>query len=255
MDNSVTTQLNQQAKWKRYLFLLQLERSQFVHRSGTETWLALSQEKAPMPSTVLYAMAPPGSSIVNTTCVVYWNVGHLFVVLLGIRPQVEVDDCGVDAAGLSVPLVHQLAKTIFYQLHGPNRTASDLDLSPVSWTQHLPWLKNWEIIPYSLWTIASPTTGETRADTLLPHRCSVSASAPESIVVLRGRREPEGPCSLRTWWASPCQWCPPLLWPPSRPRNRPPGSALACRTRFSSPENQQRRSSTLAHRSLMRCWF
>lgn len=144
MDNSAATHIDQQA-W--HLFPLQLKRSSFVHISGTETWLALSQGKAPMPRLhtekccLLYVMLPASSSVVNTACVVYGNVGHLFVVLLGIRPQVEVDDCRVDGAGLSVSLLHQLAKVVFDQLHWPNRTTSDLNLSPVSWTQQLAWEK------------------------------------------------------------------------------------------------------------------
>lgn len=69
---------------------------------------------------LLYVMLPATLSVVNTACVVYGNVGHLFVVFLGIRPQVEVNDCRVDVARLSVSLLHQLAKAIFDQLHRPN---------------------------------------------------------------------------------------------------------------------------------------
>lgn len=82
-----------------------------VHIFGTETYLALSQGKVPVPGlhtekcSLLYVMLPASSSVVNTACVVYGNVGHLFVVLLGVRPQVKVDDCGVDAAGLCVSLL------------------------------------------------------------------------------------------------------------------------------------------------------
>lgn len=109
-----------------HLFPLELERGPFVHIFGTRTCLALSQEKAPVPSlhtekcSLLYVMLPAGLSIVNTACVVYGNVGHLFVVLLGVRPQVEVDDCRVDVAGLSVSLPHQLAKSVFDQFHRPD---------------------------------------------------------------------------------------------------------------------------------------
>lgn len=61
----------------------------------------------------------------------YGDVGHLFVVLLGIRPQVEVDDGRGDAAALRVSLLHQLAKTVSDQLHGPDGATSDLYLPPV----------------------------------------------------------------------------------------------------------------------------
>lgn len=91
-----------------------------LHIFDTETCLALSQGKVPVHTekcSLLYVMLPASSSVVNTACVVYGNVGHLFVVLLGIRPQVKVDDCGVDAAGLCVSLLQQLAKTVFDQLH------------------------------------------------------------------------------------------------------------------------------------------
>lgn len=111
-------------------------------------WL-LSQGKAPVPGlstekcNLLYVTLPASSSVVNTACLVYGNVGHLFVVLLGVRPQVEVYDCGVDVTCLSLSLLHQLVKLLFDQLHRPNRTTSDLNLSPVPWTQQLAWNK-WE---------------------------------------------------------------------------------------------------------------
>lgn len=69
---------------------------------------------------LLYEMLPAGTSVVNTACVVYGYVSHLFVVLLGVRPQVEVDDCRGDAAGFPVSLLHQLAKAFFDELDGPN---------------------------------------------------------------------------------------------------------------------------------------
>lgn len=46
-----------------------------------------------VPELHLYIMLPGSLSVVNTACVVYGNMGHLFVVLFGIRPQVEVNDC------------------------------------------------------------------------------------------------------------------------------------------------------------------
>lgn len=60
---------------------------------------ALSQRKvlgaraATDTCSLLHVMLPASLSVVNTACVVYGNVGHLFVVLFGIRPQVEVNDC------------------------------------------------------------------------------------------------------------------------------------------------------------------
>lgn len=60
--------------------------------------LLLSQGDALVPRLhtmecrLLYTALPACLSVVNTACVVYGNVGHLFVVLFGIRPQVEVDD-------------------------------------------------------------------------------------------------------------------------------------------------------------------
>lgn len=65
-------------------------------------------------------MQPASLSVVNTACVVYGNVSHLFVVLFGVRPQVEVDDYRVDVAGMSDSFLHQLTKTVFDQLHTPN---------------------------------------------------------------------------------------------------------------------------------------
>lgn len=97
----------------------------------------LFHSSALVPELHLYIMLPGSLSVVNTACVMYGNVGHLLVVLFGIRPQVEVNDCWVDAACLRVSLLHQLAKTVFDQLHRPNRTTSDLDLSPVSRTEQL----------------------------------------------------------------------------------------------------------------------
>lgn len=99
--------------------------------------MALSQGKAPAPSlhidkySLLYVRLPASLSVVNTARVVYGNVGHLFVVLLGIKPQVEINDCRVDITGLSISLLYQLAKMVFDQLHRPNGTATDLNLSPV----------------------------------------------------------------------------------------------------------------------------
>lgn len=97
----------------------------------------LLHSSALVPEPHLYILLPARLSVVNTACVVYGNVGHLFVVLFGIRPQVEVNDCWVDAACLRVSLLHHLAKAVFDQLHTPNRTTSDLDLSPVSRTEQL----------------------------------------------------------------------------------------------------------------------
>lgn len=59
-------------------------------------------------------------SVVNSACVVYQNVGHLFVVLLGVRPQVEVDDGRVDVAGLSVSFLDDFPEAVFDQLHRPD---------------------------------------------------------------------------------------------------------------------------------------
>lgn len=69
---------------------------------------------------LLYMMLPVGSSVVNRACMVYGNVGHFFVVLLSIRPQIEVYDHRVDIAGMPIFLLHQLAKIISDQLHTPN---------------------------------------------------------------------------------------------------------------------------------------
>lgn len=97
------------------------------HANGTPTvhtaYLApdtLLHSSALVPELHLYIMLPGSLSVVKTACVVYGNVGHLFVVLFGIRPQVEINDCRVDAACLLVSLLHQLAKTVFDQLHRPN---------------------------------------------------------------------------------------------------------------------------------------
>ena len=81
--------------------------------------------------------APAGRSVVNTACVVYGDVGHLFVVLLGVRPQVEVDDSRGDAAALPVSLPHQLAKSVPDQLHGPDGATSDLHLPRVPRAEQL----------------------------------------------------------------------------------------------------------------------
>ena len=69
---------------------------------------------------LLYVKLPAGPSVVNTACVVYGNVGHVFVVLFGVRPQVEVDDGRVDVAGLSISFLHEFAEAVFDQLHRPN---------------------------------------------------------------------------------------------------------------------------------------
>lgn len=180
---------------------------------------------------------PASLSVVNTAGVVYGNVGHLFVMLLGIRPQVEVNNCRVDAACLRVSLLHQLAKTFFDQLHRPNRTASDLDLFPVSRSEQLacqtPDMKMWNVTFFFTESILC-LTWET-STCLLSHHSSAPASAHQSTAVLQGRREPGEPCSQQTWWADRCWWCLPLLWPPWCPRGLPPGSELAYRMRLSSP--------------------
>jgi len=76
-------------------------------------------------------------SVVNAACAVDGNVGHLLVVFLGIRPQVEVNDGGVDVAGLPVPLLHQLVELLLDQLHRPDGTSSDLHLPPGPGAQQL----------------------------------------------------------------------------------------------------------------------
>lgn len=174
---------------------------------------------------------PDSLSVVNTACVVYGNVGHLFVVLLGIRPQVEVNDCRVDAARLLVSLLHQLAKMVFDQLHTPNRTTSDLNLFPVSRSEQLACQtpEAWNVKFFTERFLCPTST------CLLSHRSSVPASEHRSTAALQGRREPGEPYSQQTWWADRCWWCLPLLWPPWCPRGLPPGSELVCRMRLSSP--------------------
>lgn len=116
------------------LFPLQPKRSLFVctvYLAQRCAWLQPSERQTEKCS-LLYVRLPASSSIVNTACVVYGNVGHLFVVLLGVRPQVKVDDNRVHTAGLSISLLHQLVETVFDQLHAPNGTTSDLYFSPVS---------------------------------------------------------------------------------------------------------------------------
>lgn len=185
---------------------------------------------------VLYITLPASLSVVNTAGVVYGNVGHLFVILLGIRPQVEINDCRVDAACLPVSLLHQLAKTLLDQLHRPNRTASDLDLFPVSRSEQLACqtsdMKTWNV---KLFTESILCLKKETSTCLLSHHSSVPASAHQNTAVLQGRREPGEPCSQQTWWADRCWWCLPLLWPPWCPRGLPPGSELAYRMRLSSP--------------------
>lgn len=120
---------------------------------------------------LLHVMLPASLSVVNTACVVYGNVGHLFVVLFGIRPQVEVNDCRVDAACLCISLQQQLAQMLFNQLHRPNGTTSDLNLSPVPWTKQLAWEK-WEANTLNTNTnrrFCQFMAGETNACTLLSH--------------------------------------------------------------------------------------
>lgn len=84
----------------------------YVSISGTEKCLASSQgidakaAHCEVQTTVCDAASYCSLSIVNTACVVYGNVGHLFVVLFGVGPQVEVDDDGVDVAGLPASLLY-----------------------------------------------------------------------------------------------------------------------------------------------------
>ena len=146
MANSPATHIHPTSESKAWhLFPLQRVGSQFVHISGMEIGLIPGRGTGPRLHTekcsLLYEMLPASTSVVNTASVVYGYVSHLFVVLLGVRPQVEVDDCRGDAAGFPVSLLHQLAKTLFDELDGPDRTTSNLDLSPVPWTQQLAWEK------------------------------------------------------------------------------------------------------------------
>lgn len=170
----------------------------YVYLAQRCAWLQPSEWQTEKCS-LLYVRLPASSSIVNTACVVYGNVGHLFVVLLGVRPQVKVDDNRVHTAGLSISLLHQLVETVFDQLHAPNGTTSDLYFSPVSWRQKLTWKQLYLVI----WNIIFSKRNKC-IDTLLSHRSSTPASVYQSIVELLSRQAPEEPCSQQTWWASPC---------------------------------------------------
>ena len=103
--------------------------------------------------TVCNATLSACSLVVNAPCVVYGDVGHLFVVLLGIRPQVKVDNCSVDVARLSVSLLHQLAEACFDQFYWTNGTAADLHLSSVPRRQQLTWERR-EGGPHKIWLVS-----------------------------------------------------------------------------------------------------
>lgn len=130
MGSSFATDTEQQSTFKLNT-ILYYSKTPTVHTISGTWWFCW-----------LTVMLPASLSVVNRACVVYGNVGHLFVVLFGIRPKVEVNDCWVDAAGLCISFLHQLAKALFDQFHRPNGTTSDLDLSPVSWTEQLTWEKH-----------------------------------------------------------------------------------------------------------------
>lgn len=76
-------------------------------------------------------------SVVDAACVVNRNVGHLFVMLLCIWPQVEVNEGRVDVAHLSFPLSHQLHQFLLNQLYRVNGTTTDLHFSSIARVQQL----------------------------------------------------------------------------------------------------------------------
>lgn len=108
------------------------DRKWFIIKTFQIHKLDSAQETAPvLKSEVWSALCTVAASVVNAACEVYGDVGHLFMVLLRERPQVEVNYSRVDIAGPSILLLHHLTKTFLNQLHGPNGTASDLHFSPV----------------------------------------------------------------------------------------------------------------------------